>query len=201
LENANLHSDPKEKAAQVQYMGQIYKHASQVVVWLGTSGEDLTKSVAYLDHLTTNALNIPPVLFSDLNDLVGENDERLIPYNAITVAVSIILSQWFRRTWVIQELCWANEVVFAMGNAELSIQCVVKAFDVARSAMAAIAQSAMTATKKDLENHHDVGWSALASILESLSRVWTPQVQHGMFHYPLTVVSELTGDLVSIIEN
>jgi hypothetical protein len=161
-------------------MGQIYKRASQVVVWLGTSGEDLTKSVAYLEHLTTNALDIPIVSFSD--DLVGVNDERLIPYNAMVVAVSIVMSQWFRRTWVIQEFCWAKEVVFAMGNAELSIQCVVKAFDIARSVMAAIAQSTVTAAKKDLEDHHNAGWSAIATILESLSRVWTPQVQHGMFH-------------------
>jgi hypothetical protein len=175
LENANLHSDPEEKATQVQYMGQIYKRASQVVVWLGASGTDLTNSVAYLDHLTTNALDMPPVSFSNLEDIVGENDERLVPLNAIRVAVSIIMSQWFRRTWVIQELCWAKKVVFAMGNAEMSIQCVVKAFEVA--------QSAMTAMKKDPENDHDdVGWLAIASILKSLSRVWTPQVQHGMFH-------------------
>lgn len=169
-------------------MGQIYKRASQVVVWLGASGEDLTKSAAYLDHLTTNGLNIPPVSFSGLEDIVGENDERLIPFNAICVAVSIIMSQWFRRTWVIQELCWAKNVVFAMGNAELSIKCVVKAFDVARSAMAAMAQSAMNFMKKNLVTDYDVRWLAMAAILKSLSRVWTPQVQHGMFHYPLRVV-------------
>ena len=159
---------------------------------MGASGEDLTRSVAYLDHLTTNALNIPPVSFSDLNDLVGKNDERLIPYNAIYVAVSVVMSQWFRRTWVIQELCWAKRVVFAIGNAELSIQCVVKAFDVARTAMAAAAQSAMTVYKKHPDSDHDIGWFAIAAVLKSLSRVWTPQVQHGMFRRPLRVVFELT---------
>ena len=185
MENADTHSDQKEKAAQVQYMGAIYKRASQVVVWLGASGEDLTISIAYLDHLTPNALDIPPVSFSDLNDIVRENDERLIPYKAIYVAVSIIMSQWFRRTWVIQELCWAKKVFFAMGNAVLSIQCVVKAFDVAQTTMAAAVQSAMTETKKDAENDQNIGWFAIAAILKSLSRVWTPQVQHGMFYYPL----------------
>ena len=187
-----MHSDQKEKAAQVQYMGEIYKRASQVVVWLGTSGEDLTRSVEYLDHLTTNALDIPPVSFSDLNDLVGENDDRLIPYNAIYVAISIIMSQWFRRIWVIQELCWAKRVVFAIGNAELSIQCVVKAFHVARTAMAAAAQSAMTVFKKHPDNDQGIVWFAITAILKSLSRVWTPQVQHGMFRRPLRVVFELT---------
>jgi hypothetical protein len=197
-----MHSDQKEKAAQVQYMGEIYKRASQVVVWLGASGEDLTRSVAYLDHLTTNALNMPLVVFSGFNDLVGENDERLIPYNAMYVAISIVMSQWFRRTWVIQELCWAKKVVFAMGNAELSIQCVVKAFDVARTAMAVLVQGAMEFMKKDPENDYDVCWLAITAILKSLSRVWTPQVQYGMFTIlcSLRVIVELTDNAVSAFE-
>lgn len=54
--------------------------------------------------------------------------------------------------------------------------------------MAAMAQSAMNFMKKNLVNDYDVRWLAMAAILKSLSRVWTPQVQHGMFHYPLRVV-------------
>jgi hypothetical protein len=71
-----VHSDPKKQAAQVQFMSQIYERASQVVVWLGPTGTDMTNPVAYLDHLTTNTLNIPPISYRELDDIVEENEER-----------------------------------------------------------------------------------------------------------------------------
>jgi hypothetical protein len=89
------------------------------------------------------------------------------------------MSQWFRRTWVVQERCWAKKVVLVVGNAEMSIQCVGKAFDVA--------QSVITMMMKDPENQELI-WVTITSALKSLGRVWAPQLQYGMFHWPLIII-------------
>ncbi|KAH7414564.1 heterokaryon incompatibility protein-domain-containing protein [Phaeosphaeria sp. MPI-PUGE-AT-0046c] len=177
-------SDENEKAVQVQFMGQIYKSASQVVVWLGATGADLTDSVAYLDYLTIHTLDLPPIPLGKMVDIVEETDERLVPYKAMGVAISIIMSQWFRRTWVVQELCWAKEVVFMKENEEISIQCVGKAFNVA--------QSSITAMMKDPEDRDPI-WGKLASVMKSLGRPWAPQFLHvSVFEGPKTLEARET---------
>jgi len=181
LNHANLPRDDDEKTTQVQFMGQIYKRASEVVVWLGATSMDVADPVAYLEHLTTNTLDMAPLSISDLKAVDGDgmNAEQLIRFRVTLVALSIVMSQWFRRTWVIQELCWANNVVFAVGNAQMSIQCVAKAFGVAKRTIAAIA--------KDPEVRN-TRWVAETNILDEIGRVWAPQLQHGMFHQPLKTV-------------
>jgi hypothetical protein len=38
----------------------------------------------------------------------------------------------FKRTWVVQELCWARDVVYLIGEAELSTNGIVKSFEMAK---------------------------------------------------------------------
>jgi hypothetical protein len=193
LSHANIHSDLKEKAAQVQLMGQIYQRANQVLVWLGATGTDQADPVAYPEHLTTNALDMAPVSVSDMkNDGNGMNEEQSIRFRVTLLALSIVMSQWFRRTWVVQELCWAKKVVFVVGNAQMSIQCLKKAFDIAKSTIATIGKY------PEIRNTR---WVIVTTILDEMGRVWAPQLQYGMFHRPIKILFELTDNSVSMFKN
>jgi hypothetical protein len=172
LNHADIHSDHHEETAQVQVMAQIYERASQVLVRLGATSMNVVDPVAYLEHLTTNALDMAPVSVADiLNYGDKTNEEQSIRIRATWVALSIAMSPWFRRTWVVQELCWAKKVIFLVGNAQMSIQCVMKAFDVAKSTITAIAKHPKI---------RNIPWVLVTNIVDGVGRVWAPQLQYGM---------------------
>ncbi|KAF2035397.1 hypothetical protein EK21DRAFT_84468 [Setomelanomma holmii] len=162
-------SDDTERAKQVQFMGHIYQGASQVVVWLGASGRDVADSIAHLENLAANNIDAPPINFDDNDTEVAPQSNPKPDENAVdgvrAVATSVVMSQWFRRTWVVQELCWAKNVVFAMDNSEMSIKSIVKAFEMAQGYFASM-------------NGAPSSNDEISHAITRFGRVLAPQIQH-----------------------
>lgn len=123
----NQNSDTEaieERNHQVALMGQIYKKAKRVVVWVGEK-----------DEKTQHAINV----VRDLGHIPGQNDnrDRREVQRQIQERVQSLKSRvtkpaddpitplfdrsWFHRMWTIQEvtLCAPNKIVLMCGDIEL----------------------------------------------------------------------------------
>jgi hypothetical protein len=154
-------------------MGSIYQGATLVVVWLGTSLHRGSDGVTHLEHLATGTIELPPMqsIFDGkkgiLPSVVGIDAEAL--FDAYVGAASITMSQWFRRAWVVQELCWARNVVFAMNEVEMSTKVVMKAFDIAQEYFNMVDN---LPPGDDMDTNTRMG--------ARYGPVLAPQIQHGM---------------------
>ncbi|KAF5565305.1 heterokaryon incompatibility het-6 [Fusarium napiforme] len=98
--NQSVHG---ERNQQVRIMGDIYKSARQVVVWLGDAADD---SHLVFQHLNDESI---PDLFRD--DSSPPEDKR-------RAWCALIKRPWFFRTWVIQEIALAKRAVMMCGEEE-----------------------------------------------------------------------------------
>ncbi|KAF7676069.1 hypothetical protein GT037_005574 [Alternaria burnsii] len=129
-------SDLAERASQVQLMGRIYREAESVVVWLGQMSKLSEMSIAVFAGSTDRA-SMPPAEYWNCREdqIISTGTTAGIPAKyyrfAILGAATVTWSQWFIRTWVVQELCWAKQVVYLIGETEISVDSIVKSFEVA----------------------------------------------------------------------
>ncbi|PVH85940.1 HET-domain-containing protein, partial [Cadophora sp. DSE1049] len=97
-------SNELEKGHQVRQMGNIYKEAEQVVVWLGTGS-----------NLSGSFMEIMKQFERD--SLVVHGDWR----TALQSELFELLSQpWFQRIWVLQEIANARVATFLCGTTYVS---------------------------------------------------------------------------------
>ncbi|CAI6339250.1 unnamed protein product [Periconia digitata] len=117
-------------------MGRIYQAAEMVVVWLGKSTPLYTLGISDIQHLVDNKIEFDPVRDTSHEKKKGESSISVPGLSQAAVekmcrsALLIVLNQWFRRIWVIQEFCWAKDVVFVLDRMELSTETVLKAFEI-----------------------------------------------------------------------
>ncbi|KAF4997561.1 hypothetical protein FGRMN_3766 [Fusarium graminum] len=89
-----------ERNQQVRIMGDIYKSARQVIVWLGEAADNSHLVFEHLKDSLDESLDDPPV--------VTESKRRA--WNAL------VKRPWFFRTWVIQEISLARRAVIMCGK-------------------------------------------------------------------------------------
>ncbi|KAJ4360518.1 uncharacterized protein N0V89_001083 [Didymosphaeria variabile] len=109
--------DHLERSKQVQFIGEIYKSAAQVVVWLGVEGNSTASAVklmreftaadpAYQDITTLSAFSLADlirVLRPDQSGCINLNPARFFERN------------WFERAWIIQEITFARQAIVLCG--------------------------------------------------------------------------------------
>ncbi|EWY92013.1 hypothetical protein FOYG_08919 [Fusarium oxysporum NRRL 32931] len=96
--NQSVHD---ERNQQVRIMGDIYKSARQVVVWLGEAADD--------SHLVFQHLNDESIPGSFHNNSTPPQDKR-------HAWSALVKRPWFFRTWVIQEIALAKRAVMMCGE-------------------------------------------------------------------------------------
>jgi hypothetical protein len=106
--------DFPERSRQVQLMGEIYKTASQIIVWLGLE-----------DHSTESAFSLMKALFEiPANErlklhphAVAENHRNaLLDAQDWDALASFFRREWFSRAWIIQEVVFARSAVVICGS-------------------------------------------------------------------------------------
>ncbi|KAF5983383.1 heterokaryon incompatibility protein het-6 [Fusarium bulbicola] len=98
--NQSVHG---ERNQQVRIMGDIYKSARQVVVWLGDAADD--------SHLVFHHLNDETIPDSFHSGSPPPEDKRC-------AWIALVKRPWFFRTWVIQEIALAKRAVMMCGEDE-----------------------------------------------------------------------------------
>lgn len=113
--------DSDEKASQVAIMGDIYRQAQQVVIFLGTADETTTHAMDLL-QLTRGFIHakgdiLPPMSIGEFEKL--SRGAGLNP--AYWAAVAHLMSRpWFTRYWPIQEAALAPDAVVVCGHHAVS---------------------------------------------------------------------------------
>ncbi|KAI8938749.1 hypothetical protein NX059_004616 [Plenodomus lindquistii] len=106
--------DLVERSAQVNIMGDIYKAASQVIIWLGKEDES-TKAAFDMIHYFNK---MTPTESSELHSYQvqpGHSNKFLALEN--WKALSRFYSRsWFDRAWIIQEVVFARASTVLCGN-------------------------------------------------------------------------------------
>ncbi len=100
----NQHDEP-EKSAQVNMMGDIFRTASRVVVWLGRSSMATELALDKVEKIDFQAITEAGPYRTAL--LVG----------TMLGALTWVLSRgWFERVWTLQEAALARDIVYLIGR-------------------------------------------------------------------------------------
>ncbi|RDW56835.1 hypothetical protein BP5796_12902 [Coleophoma crateriformis] len=108
-------SDDNERGMQVAMMDKIYKSAQSVVVWLGTCS--LWASLQMRNLATLPADN------TSGNVKEGSRADSELNF----IMTHILQRRWFKRVWVVQELCLARQVVFVLGEYDFQPENILHA--------------------------------------------------------------------------
>ena len=102
--------DDAEKSRQVARMGDIFKSASKVLVWLGPSSATSQQAMGFLQTLSgkaeslgVNKVDVCIYMQSPSVKCTKEEAKELVS-DAVSNAVPGLLGRpWFRRLWIVQE--------------------------------------------------------------------------------------------------
>lgn len=104
-------SDGAEKSAQVNMMGDIFRAAERVVVWLGKSSYATEIALAKARPFFTDGI-LPEDVSSNWA-AISSRSAVLIAYEALNWVLS---RGWFGRVWTLQEAALARETVYLLGS-------------------------------------------------------------------------------------
>lgn len=103
--------DDKEKSAQVNMMGDIFRAASRVIVWLGKSSYATEIALSKARPFFTDGI-IP----QDLSTPWAAVSSRGAALIAIEALNWVLSRGWFERVWTLQEAALARETVYLLGS-------------------------------------------------------------------------------------
>ncbi|KAL2678692.1 hypothetical protein Neosp_009443 [[Neocosmospora] mangrovei] len=93
--------DIAERSSQVRNMGNVYRLASRVVVWLGEAENDS-------DFIMSLLRDVGARIQRELNDWVRYLESEAYKSRAIHALYFLLLRPWFKRVWIRQEIGLAN---------------------------------------------------------------------------------------------
>ncbi|KAF7920231.1 uncharacterized protein EAE97_011572 [Botrytis byssoidea] len=117
INQENVH----EKIHQIRQMGDIYKKAEKVVVWLGQGTEETDLVMDSMKRLRKASLGWNSAEWKDkANGWVDENNEHL--ENSREQMRLILQRPWFRRIWILQEVANARRATTVhCGNRSITV--------------------------------------------------------------------------------
>lgn len=110
-------SNLQEKSHQILKMGNIFKNADRVIVWLGPTSENSTKALEVLSHLGKQVeADLVTMRVQKHPDCeVGYEDwyknDFVLPYDVSTWQAfrGVFSKPWFTRVWIRQEIGLADQ--------------------------------------------------------------------------------------------
>lgn len=103
--------DDTEKSAQVNMMGDIFRAASRVIVWLGKSSYATEIALSKARPFFTDGIIAQD--FSTPWAAISSRSEALVAIEALNWVLS---RGWFGRVWTLQEAALARETVYLLGS-------------------------------------------------------------------------------------
>lgn len=137
--------DLDEKSAQVGMMGQIYKSASEVLVWLGPAHEAQLKTIIAIGTAAEAAgvWTVEKETFTErhrpIRELMDDLKANWIPgqpkkyphnvngFNPERIFLGVLQSAWFTRTWVLQEVALGAKATLCSGCTTTPFEVLITA--------------------------------------------------------------------------
>ncbi|GKT50824.1 heterokaryon incompatibility protein 6, OR allele [Colletotrichum spaethianum] len=151
-------SSNQEKNTQVPLMRDIYKGATEVLIWLGESTAGLDRVFNSIQRVIEHNIEIEPKGISQVAEelLKASPDET---EQAFTEFVNI---PWFRRTWIIQELALPRQdPIFLCGKHRAPWTHVKRWWDIAKSLNQAVIQHSTLTLPAWRNLHHLLNFRVL----------------------------------------
>lgn len=109
--------DPNERASQVAIMGDIYRQAQQVIIFLGTADDTSTRAMDLLQltrgFIQANGDVLPALRIEDFEKRsLGAG----IPPASWAAVARLLSRPWFTRCWAVQEVALASDAVAVCGR-------------------------------------------------------------------------------------
>lgn len=109
--------DPGERASQVTIMGDIYRKAQQVIIFLGTADDASTRAMDLLQltrgFIQANGDVLPALRIEDFEQRsLGAG----IPPASWAAVAQLLSRPWFTRGWPVQEAALASDAVAVCGR-------------------------------------------------------------------------------------
>lgn len=132
-------SDTKEKSHQIPLMEEIYRKASNVLIWLGTESEGSMEVMKYLTHIGSKFLERGgPILEPKVEQHCEEHGaankllwEEVYSDTEMTKKTDVIWTRsWFSRRWIIQEVAFAKQAVLYCGTQKIAWDILAMAAEV-----------------------------------------------------------------------
>ncbi|KAM0189059.1 hypothetical protein ACHAPQ_009632 [Fusarium lateritium] len=120
-------ADTAERGQQVQMMDQIYSSAAQVIVWLGTCPQIFAPGVKNMMSVAKTGFPAQPKETLSI-DFIYLRVGTTSAWHLVLCVVFLITRKWFRRLWVLQELCLAKQATFFLGDYEMEANDISAAF-------------------------------------------------------------------------
>ena len=150
-------ADNGEKCAQVQQMHKIYHQAAYVISWLGPEANGSARAIHVLNLLGTAGIN---------NRLRGVDVEGYFQQLVQAVAADIAAGKfplqdiqdlarrsYWRRIWVLQEMFFADRVLFICGGSEIRHLYFSEGLRIISAAVNQAFSLATTGDREPLGNH------------------------------------------------
>ena len=114
--------DLAERSSQVALMGDIYRSATRVVVWLGVESEDSNGAMNLMDKLgsmVTFDFVTREITPTELGKSDPEWAHGKLPFSMseLSSIYNLVSREWFERIWVRQEISLANDEAVIMCGA------------------------------------------------------------------------------------
>ncbi|KAF2965672.1 hypothetical protein GQX73_g7874 [Xylaria multiplex] len=129
-------ADIHERGQQVAIMGDIYRLARRVVVWLGPESNDSNLALDFLDSLSQQVVvnwfdgTLTSPRLSKSTGLWADSDEAisfLEMKREFAALISLFERPWFRRVWIRQEIYLAKTAIVTCGEKEIPWQTFINA--------------------------------------------------------------------------
>ncbi|KAK3695983.1 hypothetical protein LTR37_018201 [Vermiconidia calcicola] len=167
-------SDLAERGQQVGMMGDVYRRASTVHVWLGVELPLVQHTFEYLERALEHA--------DDFGHFAGEGHDHGIAVDeeALICLNELFSLSWFQRLWVMQEVVVAKRRLMHCGKASTRLECFD--YGIAYLSVAVNAEiEALALSKRPTNMHYDAFsrnyWKTgqlSPSISDWSARTWSP---------------------------
>ncbi len=109
----------RERAWQVKLMGEIYQNASAVIAWLGPEAEDSARAIAAVRAI---AKEMPKISSQhDIDEWIKRHPTTIDFPNVWQAIDSLLRREYWKRTWIMQELVLNDHVLLLCGTSSLYI--------------------------------------------------------------------------------
>ena len=127
-------NDPIERGQQVGMMGDIFKQAKRVVIWLGSEDAFMPNAACLLSKLSALGPASRKVrhgtVYGYWNKDTSMMAEKGLPHKDAPEWASLrefFMMPWFTRLWVIQEFALASEVGIYIGRYQINLGILERA--------------------------------------------------------------------------
>jgi hypothetical protein len=123
-------NDTDERTQQVAKMAQIFKHASRVLIWLGSTSLQTYLLAPGTEILQDSIETLPSKDWDAWFDVLGHSDPR--SWSLQNQIMSVVYNTYWGRLWIVQEAALARNACIIFGKALLDKDCIIAMYMAAR---------------------------------------------------------------------